>query len=212
MAKSIKDFAKKGDDKEKKVVDTKKEKEIKGANGVDFEPSLEEYAIENAIDFKDLIELFDGDLSDIDLYEHLITEIVEADQQDLAEGLNASQRIRKGNVMRRNKVRLQIARRRSLRRRATTKTIQKRAHRSAVSALKSRFTQGRAVGSLSVAEKNRVERIVKRRKVAVQRMSRKLVRTARATERKRLNNSFEMNVEVNALYEMLFLEDSNGIV
>lgn len=81
--------------------------------------------------------------------------------------------------------RVQIA----LKRHSDNKTINKRARRLAVSLMKKRLLRGRNVNSLSVGEKERIERVIERRKPVIGRVAMKLVSRVRGVEKARLSHS-----------------------
>jgi hypothetical protein len=110
---------------------------------------------------------------------------------DLEEALSLQQRIKKGIVMRRYAPKLAVARRRAMRRRAQRKVLTRRSRKQAIKDIKTKFSGGRDVTKLSAAEKNRLEKIVKKRGMIVNRLARKLYIGKKQSERKRLNNEFE---------------------
>jgi len=73
-----------------------------------------------------------------------------------------------------------------LKRRATTKVANKRARRLATKALKKRFLQGRNPSKLSVSERERIERIVAKKKSIINRIALKMVPRVRKMEQKRM--------------------------
>lgn len=188
----------------------KKEKESKGSKGlasrIEFNPPvvlgepgresgqrIAEDIFADALDLETLNEMFSGDLSDIDEYD--LTEITEA--------ISLASRYKKRITIRRYKNKIAVSRRRALKRRAPQRTIQRRARRMAVSQMKRKFAQGRPTKSLSFSERSRIESMVKRRRPAVGRLQRKLVRTARSNETRRLHNSLEVEFSnVNMLFEV----------
>lgn len=168
---------------------------------VDLNPSISftkeeddvKESLAGSIDLAVLNEIFDGDLSDIDDY----------DLTGLAEGISVAARYRKRIIIRRYKNKIAVSRRRSMGRRAPQRVIQKRARRMAVTQIKRRFTQGRPTKSLSFSERSRVEGLIKKRRPAVARLGRRLVRQARNNETRRLHNSYEIEVkDVNMLFEV----------
>lgn len=176
-------FAKKGAsgaDGGKKVGASTKEKksdpEIKDKVKVDLEPELNQ---------EDLDFLLDGDHSDAGELQEVLSE-VEDELAQIDEVLSLAGRLKRRSVMRRGRERVARARQRALARRATTKQITGRARRSAIGMLKQRFSGGRKADDLSNSEKTRVERIVERRKKAVERLTRRLIRGKRELEMNRL--------------------------
>lgn len=153
--------------------------EIKDKVKVDFEPVLKEMLGEAVEEF------LEGDFTDLEEHTELLEEFIN-EFQLIGEDLSAAQRTKKRLMFRRYKSKIKIARARSMKRRATTKKITHRARTSAILNMKRRFAGGRNPAGLSVSEKNRVERMVKRRKNAITRSTRKLVRVKRQLERQRL--------------------------
>ena len=74
----------------------------------------------------------------------------------------------------------------ALKRRSTTKVANKRARRLAVKALKKRFLQGRNPSKLSVSERERIERIVTKKKAIINRIALKMVPRVRKMEQQRM--------------------------
>lgn len=77
----------------------------------------------------------------------------------------------------------------ALRTRSTTKVTNKRARRLAIKLMKKRLLRGRDYNKLSVGEKERIERIIQRRKPVIGRIAMKLVPRVRAVEKARLSHS-----------------------
>lgn len=144
-----------------------KEGIIKSKVTVDFEPELMPEFYEGE---EDLLEAMEAELSEV----------------PLTEALTTAQRNKRKMIMRRYKSKLKIARKRSMRIRANAATIQKRARRQAIQNMKRKLAGGRNPSSLSVSEKNRVEKMTKKRASAVNRATRKLTRDKKTAERIRL--------------------------
>lgn len=106
----------------------------------------------------------------------------------IQEALSVAQRIKKKHQMRRYKSRMKIARRRSMKRKATNARIKRRAQRQAVTNMKRRLAGGKSMSQLSYSSRARVERLAQRRKNAIKRQARRLVMVKRATERSRMAN------------------------
>lgn len=75
-------------------------------------------------------------------------------------GLNFQQRLKRGLQMKRKEKRMAVRRTRSLSRSAPLSTLMKRARISAISSMKKRFAGGRDYNTLSVGEKQRIDRIM----------------------------------------------------
>ena len=132
---------------------------------------------------------------------------------ELSEVLTVAQRLKKKNLMKRMKARIKIARKRALKRRANTDRLKKRARRSAINKVKKKFAGGKALNKLSMADKSRLEKIVARKKKAIDRISKKEMRVARKRDRNRMVKKEEMEwfvenyVENVDLSEMAYLHD-----
>jgi hypothetical protein len=77
----------------------------------------------------------------------------------------------------------------ALRTRASTKTTNKRARRMAIKLMKKRLLRGRDANKISVGEKERIERVIQRRKQVIGRVAMKLVPRIRAVEKARLSHT-----------------------
>lgn len=72
---------------------------------------------------------------------------------------------------------------------ATTKVVNKRARRMAIKLIKNRLLRGRDISKLSVGEKERIERVIQKRKAVIGRIAMKLTPKVRAIEKARLSHS-----------------------
>lgn len=164
-----------------------------GINGMSAS-KLRQYVVEgNFVEFakglpenlqEDAREMFDTIRAEMELEEEL-AEIGITDLNE--EGLSVTQRVRKGNVMRRYEGKLQVAKRRAMKRRAALGVIRKRARRGAVNDVKKKFARGRNLSDLSYGERNRVEAMVKRRKSLVDRIARRKINDKRIEDANRLS-------------------------
>lgn len=112
----------------------------------------------------------------------------DSESNDLQEVLSIAGRLKRRQQVRRYRARMQIARKRSMRRRATQARIKVRARRTALAGVKKKLAGGRATKDLTYSERARVERLAKRRKGIVSRRARRLVIQKRTIERNRLAN------------------------
>jgi len=101
--------------------------------------------------------------------------------QPLDEALTMVQRMKRRAIMRRNKSKIALGRRRAQRRRATPDMIKKRAMRSARNALAKKFLK-KDKSDASPAERSRVEKILKTKSGAITKMARKLIPIMRKKE------------------------------
>jgi len=165
-------------DKDEKVDDKKKLSKAK--NEIDFEPETKDDVAESEMY---VMYVMEGDLSDIDEHADLLTAMHEA--------LSVTQRLKKRQVMRRFKGKMKTARKRSRKRKANLKVIKKRARRQAITNVKKILSKGRNLKKASASEKNRIERMAKRRGAFVNRLSKRLVIQKRRDETKRFQKNSE---------------------
>lgn len=76
----------------------------------------------------------------------------------------------------------------ALKKHSSNDVINKRARRLAIKAMKRRLLRGRDINSMSVAEKERIERTLSKRKAVIGRIAMKLTSRVRATEKARLSH------------------------
>lgn len=150
--------------------------EIKDPVKVDFEPELERG------------QKIDEDFSYIiatnpDLFEDALVE------EYLEEVLSIAGRMKRRQSIRRYKARMQISRKRAMKRRASQAKIGGRARRTAISNMKRRLSGGRSSNQMTYSERARVEKLVSRRKAAITRQTRRLIIKKRALERQRMSGS-----------------------
>lgn len=124
------------------------------------------------------------------------------DQQGVSEALTVAQRMKRKMIIRRNKNRLKIKRHRALIRRAPQRTALKRARRMAINSMKKRYSHGQPTSKLSYSERSRIEKIIRKRKPAVNRLQRRLVRQVRKIENRRLHNSIDVDLTMPMLFEI----------
>ena len=144
-------------------------------------------ALINNMSEDDYLEAYDDDelaIVDADTGEH----VDELREETLNEVLSRAERIkakvRFARTASKRERRLMVA----LKTHSNTGTINKRARRLAVKLLKTRMARGRSLASLSVGEKERIERMVQKRKNILNRMAMKLASRVKQTEIKRLSH------------------------
>lgn len=163
-------FSKTNFKKEKK--EKVKNPEITDKVEVNFEPSLRDLYVAMDEGFQNLA------LNPEVIENNLVTEI-----------LSVSGRLRRRQQIRRYKARMQIMRKRAMKRRASYNIIKRRARRSAINSYKRRFAGNRDSSSLTYSERQRVEKLVARRKGAVARKARRLIIRKRQQERLRFSRA-----------------------
>jgi phosphopantetheine adenylyltransferase len=156
---------------------------------------------EDEID-KIVAELSDDDIIDEVYDDEEVVEIddetgeeIEQDEDDkkideqLNEVLSRMQRIKAKQRLRRTAAKRKRSTKIALRKFSSSKTINKRARRAAVKALKNRLLRGRNPNKLSVGEKERVERIIASKKTLVNRIALKMVPRVRKIEKARMSHT-----------------------
>ena len=190
--------------KTKESKHTKKYKELYGEAVDDYEKDIQvldfDSDIEAEID-KIVAELSDDDIMDEVYDDDEVVEIddetgeeIEQDEEDkkideqLKEVLSRMQRIKAKQRLRRTAAKRQRSTRIALKKFSSSKTINKRARRAAVKALKNRLLRGRNPNKLSVGEKERVERIIASKKTLLNRIALKMVPRVRKIEKSRMSH------------------------
>lgn len=115
----------------------------------------------------------------------LLEEILPSNLSYIPESLTVSQRIKKGNEMKRRGAVLQNARKRVLARHAEKTRLQGRSRKEAIGTMKQKLAGGQKVADLSYGDKARIEDILKTKKGAVNNLSRKLLNKVRDRENAR---------------------------
>lgn len=110
--------------------------------------------------------------------------IDEASGTLLNEALNLLQRMRRRAIMRKNKAKIMMGRRRAQRKRASNSVLQQRAIRAARSALARKILR-KDKGEASYSEKVRVEKALASRQGAIKALARRMLSKIRQKERQR---------------------------
>ena len=143
----------------------------------------------------DYLDLYDED--EVGYVDDESGEELEADEEEekkleestLMEVLSRVERMKAKARIRRTKAKRERATKIALKRYSDTKTINKRARRLAIKLMKKRLTRGRDPKTLSVGEKERIERVLERRKAVIGRIAMRLAPRVRKVEKARLSHS-----------------------
>ncbi len=111
------------------------------------------------------------------------------DEAALMEVLSRMERIKAKARIRRTASKRERATKIALKRYSDTKTVNKRARRLAIKLMKQRLVRGRDPSKLSVGEKERIERMIEKRKAIIGRVAMRLVSRVRKVEKARLSHS-----------------------
>lgn len=163
---------------------------VKEEKEQDFDDDFDDADIDNMVDSvkdeQDVIDVYDDDelaLIDDDTGEHVSSINEEAINEVLSrmERIKAKARFAKTQTKRERKIKL------ALKSRSSTQTLNTRARRLAISLMKQKLAK-KPLNTLSVAEKERLERIVQRKKAIINRMAMKLTTRIRQIENTRLSH------------------------
>lgn len=103
---------------------------------------------------------------------------------EIMEALSRQARIKLRNAMRRNKAKIAVKRRMALKRRSTADVLKRRAHKLAIKMLKKKFAH-KAIADMSMADKERVEKLLQAKKSLVDRLTIKMIPVVRKIEQQR---------------------------
>lgn len=124
-------------------------------------------------------------------------------EEELAE-INQQQRMKRRMIMRRYEGKIGMARKRALLRRAGSKVITNRARKLAIQKIKTKLSGGRDPSTLSPMEKQRLEDIMSKRKVAVRRLAMRLIPQVRKKEAARFMHREQLDLsDLNESHEMM---------
>jgi hypothetical protein len=113
----------------------------------------------------------------------------ESVEHDVEEALSISQRKKAGMRMKRMSKRIQIAKKRAMKRAPTSDVLKKRAQKGARTQLLKKWTRGMDKSELSPARKGELEKKLKKSKGKVDRMAKRLVPQLRKADRERRSAS-----------------------
>jgi hypothetical protein len=107
-------------------------------------------------------------------------------EEDIDEVLGVSARIKKKAQLRKNKAKIKLGQRKSKKKIANVDRLKKRARRQARMNILKKLLRGKSKSDLSYAARASYEKRVNRRKVAINRMAKKLLPTKRAADRAKM--------------------------
>ena len=140
----------------------------------------------------DFIEEYDDEelsIVDEDSGEEIPEEEYNINEEKLMEVLSKVERIRARLRFAKTKGKRERKAQIALRTRSTNAVANKRARRLAIKLMKNRLLRGRDANKISIGEKERIERIIQKRKVIVGRIAVKLVPRIRQIEKSRLSHT-----------------------
>lgn len=109
-------------------------------------------------------------------------------EEAMVEALTIQQRMKKKQAMRRNKAKIAMGRKRAARKMASAEVLQGRAKKQAKNMIIKKILKNRTKGDLSYGSRAALEKMVAKRKVAIDRLTRKLLPKVRQKDRTKLRN------------------------
>lgn len=162
-------------------------KQIKSDSGDDEDVSDEEIdGMIGNLDDEDILSAYEDD--EFGVYDedgNRIEESIE-ESNELNEVLSRSERLKARIRMAKNKTKLQAKLKIALHKHSSGATLNHRARKLAIKAMEKKLAK-KPIDQLSVGEKERIERIIARRKKVIDRMAMKLVPHVRQVEKDRLS-------------------------
>ena len=164
------------------LIDLHEEKEAREEEDAMTEEDIDD--IIKSISDEDILDTYDDD--ELKVVDDETGETLE-ESSEILEVLSRAERMKARVRFAKSKVKREIKARLALRRRSNNKTFANRARRAAIKAMKLKIAK-KPLSQLSVAEKERVERLVARRKKAIDRIALKLTPRIKQIERDRLTH------------------------
>ena len=164
------------------LIDLHEEKEAREEEDAMTEEDIDD--IIKSISDEDILDTYDDD--ELKVVDDETGETLE-ESSEILEVLSRAERMKARVRFAKSKVKREIKARLALRRRSNNKTFANRARRAAIKAMKMKIAK-KPLNQLSVAEKERVERLVARRKKAIDRIALKLTPRIKQIERDRLTH------------------------
>ena len=109
-------------------------------------------------------------------------------EEALEEVLSIQQRMKKKQAMRRNKAKIAIGRKRAARKMASADVLKRRANKQARNIIVKKILKNRSKSDLSYGSRAALEKMVAKRRVAIDRIARKLLPKVRQKDRTKLQN------------------------
>jgi hypothetical protein len=143
--------------------------------------------------FKDFVRANDPRMGDDEWLEYMRQKRKHSDltgisteDTDVDEALTTQARMKLKAAMRKNKAKIKRAKEIASKKKASKEKLDKRARKQAISAIKSKMLQGKDEKELSYSARQSLEKRVAKKKGAIDRLSKKLVKKVRKDEKERL--------------------------
>lgn len=183
-----------------KVTPVKDDSEsLNSAGGKGYDPFFKEEVEEDDVSDKDLDKMVDS-VSEDDVIEHCYDddefaivddetgEELKEEVELVSEVLSRVERMRAKSKFARTKSKRETKARMALKRYSSAPVINSRARRLAIKLMKKRLVRGRDLSKLSVGEKERIEKVIAKRKKVINRLAMRLVPRIRQVEKARLSH------------------------
>ena len=164
------------------LIDLHEEKEAREEEDAMTEDDID--AIIKSISDEDILDTYDDD--ELKVVDDETGETLE-ESSEILEVLSRAERMKARVRFAKSKVKREIKARLALRRRSNNKTFANRARRAAIKAMKMKIAK-KSLSQLSIAEKERLERLVALRKKSIDRIALKLTPRIKQIERDRLTH------------------------
>jgi hypothetical protein len=115
----------------------------------------------------------------------------EMQEKSITEALTPQQRMKLKQALRRNKAKIALGRKRAMRRVATGDVLKKRAQRAARKKILNLILKNRNKQDLSYSQRANIEKQVKKRGAAIQRIAKRLLPVVRQKDRQKFRNKGE---------------------
>lgn len=144
------------------------------------------------LDFKDFITVDHAQMNDsLIAYrrKRLKNGAMHEESEQVDEVLSNAQRIKAGQRMKRMSKRIQMAKKRAMRRAPSMDVLKKRAQKQARSDMLKKMSKDTSKSDMSMGQRAAFEKRLKTKKSAIDRMAKKLIPTMRAKDKERRSNA-----------------------
>lgn len=108
-------------------------------------------------------------------------------EEKLFEALSRAARMKKARTMKRLAGKLAAKRKVAMKKRSTPEKIQQKARKAAIDVLKKKLSKGKNYNELPDNQKQQIDKKIEKKKGAVERIAKKMVKVIRAKEAERLS-------------------------
>tara|TARA_Y100001938_G_C8019714_1_gene394622 strand:- start:499 stop:1005 length:507 start_codon:yes stop_codon:yes gene_type:complete len=115
-----------------------------------------------------------------------IDKLIKEETENLDEALTRAQRIKRSQIAKRNKAKIQRALQKGKKKRASTETLQKRAKKKARDLLYTKLLKGRNRADVSAGEQERIEKKLDKMQGGINRIAKKLLPQLKKAEQEKL--------------------------